>query len=97
MDRFTKTCLGLIILLLGLIALRPAFDPAPVRAAQHQYEVVRFQDFGVPIPTNAGINNTLRSEAANGWELVSVVPIAGEPEPGAMGGHTMQLLLVFQR
>src|SRR5262245_64409272 len=63
MDRFAKTCLVLIVLLLTVIALRPFVFPQAVAAQQHyKYVAVR--------PSVLEPQPTLDKYAADGWELV---------------------------
>jgi hypothetical protein len=63
MDRFTKACLVLIILLLAVIAARPIVLPKPVNAANHyKYLAVRVANVVQPQPE-------LDKYAAEGWEL----------------------------
>jgi hypothetical protein len=70
MDRFTKACLVLIILLLAVIAVRPLVFPQNVAAQQrYTYIAVAVNNPYEPQPV-------LDKYAADGWELVStyVVP-----------------------
>ena len=65
MDRFSKLCLCLIVLLLGVIAFRPLLTPETVRAAQaYQYAILdsRLSD----------LENDINKSAANGWEPIAV-------------------------
>lgn len=62
MDRFTKTCLVLIVLLLAVIAFRPMTFPQEVEAA-HRYKYVAVQTNSVEPQAD------LDKYAANGWEL----------------------------
>jgi hypothetical protein len=63
MDRFTKACLVLIVLLLAVIALRPIVFPQSVAAQQHhRYEAVATYSWQRPQPE-------LDKYAAEGWEL----------------------------
>jgi hypothetical protein len=63
MDRFTKACLVLIVLLLAVIALRPMVFPQTVAAQQHyRYVAFRPLDWQRPQPE-------LDKYAADGWEL----------------------------
>ena len=77
MDRFSKTCLCLIVLLLTVIVLRPYFAPQPVHAAaQHKYMVTDVHDSHIP-PTDSDtkfFEKEINSAAADGWELVATVP-----------------------
>jgi hypothetical protein len=65
MDRFTKACLVLIIVLLAVIAVRPIVFPQAVAAQQHyRYIAVRLLDLGTSTQPE------LDKYAADGWELV---------------------------
>ena len=106
MDRFSKLCLGLIVLLLTVIALPHAFSPQPVHAAQSQYATNVYQDFGITIndQDQTNLKSFLNGRAADGWRLVSVVPItrggcADQPNLSCLnsGGYTRQLLFIWQR
>lgn len=96
-DLFSKTCLGLIVLLLAVIALRPALAPQPVHAAvQHKYYVQGWQDFTGPLNGDGlnGIENVMNDYATKGWEFVAAIPI----ESGvSSGGFTKQIVLVSQK
>jgi hypothetical protein len=103
MDRFSKTCLCLIVLLLTVIALRPYVAPQPVRAAtQHKYAVGNWHDFGIPA-TDGGtsvLKQTLNNDAAAGWELVAAVPLESCERPGSsMCTYTLtkSVLLIEQK
>ena len=92
-DRFSKTCLGLIVLLLAVIALRPSFTPQPVHAAQQKYEyaVNDWHDFDIPVSA-AGkkvLQKQMDEASGKGWELEAVVPIT-------LGGQARQLLLIWK-
>lgn len=65
MDRFTKVCLVLIILLLTVIAVRPMMFPQAV-AAQQRYRYV-----AVFSSNNLQPQPELDKYAADGWELVA--------------------------
>ena len=66
MDRFSKACLLICVLLLGGIAFRPILTPPPAHAAnQYKYQVVLGSEIGKDI-----------DKAANdGWEFVSSIII----------------------
>lgn len=71
MDRFTKTCLVLIVLLLGVIAVRPIFSPQPVKAAKYkEYSYYYIGQFRLD-----DMETTLPKMAANGFEVVGVTSI----------------------
>ncbi len=63
MDRFSKACLVLIVLLLAVIALRPMVFPQAVGAQQHYKYVAVTTSILEPQPT-------LDKYAADGWEFV---------------------------
>jgi hypothetical protein len=98
MDRFSKTCLCLIVLLLTVIALRPYLAPQPVHAAtQHKYAVGNWRDFGIP-PTDSGISvftQTINKDAAEGWELVAAVPLENTVDMGTLGKYTSTKTVLF--
>jgi len=63
MDRFSKACLVLIVLLLAVIALRPMIFSQAVAAQQrYRYVAVRASNIFSPQPE-------LDKYAADGWEL----------------------------
>jgi len=65
MDRFSKTCLILIVLLLAVIAARPLVAPQPARAAQ-LYEYQSFSTTGSKMPDDMNL------AASKGWEVFAV-------------------------
>jgi putative copper export protein len=76
MNRFSKVCLLIIIVLLALVAVRP-FVPQPAIAAAH----------GQYLVTQGNVNTIemqkeLDSRAADGWELVA--PVVSEQTPGVI-------------
>jgi hypothetical protein len=67
MNRFSQTCLLLIVLLLAVIALEPILTPQRVHAAQHKYVAVEAWT------NNSGdIQAALNKYSAEGWELSAV-------------------------
>jgi hypothetical protein len=66
MDRFTKTCLVLTVLLLAVISLRPVLTIQPVHAAQN-YEYADFETTGMSFGKDAG------HVGDSGWEIISVL------------------------
>ncbi len=82
MDRLSKVCLLIIIVLLVVIAVRPIVGPQPAIAAVHyQYLVVQ---------TTAWTNDLqaeVTKHAAEGWELAA--PIVTEQMPG--------IILIFRK
>ena len=62
MNWFTKTCLVMIVLLLGVIAFRPTIFPHEVEAA-HRYKYVAVRSLSVTPQAE------LDKYAADGWEL----------------------------
>ena len=74
MNRFSKTSLLVITLLLAVIALRPVVSPQPVVAAAHyQYLVVETN-----LQSNE-IQGELDKRVAEGWELAAPVYFDGHP------------------
>ena len=66
MNGFSKACLVMIILLLGVTAMRPIVSPQPALAASHHYQYL------VVTTLNASasqIQTELDKRAAEGWEL----------------------------
>jgi hypothetical protein len=83
MDRFTKACLLLIVLLLVVIALRPMIFPQSVAAQQHyRYEAVAIYSWQQPQPE-------LNKYAADGWELTNTYV--------ASINNTNQVVLIFRK
>ena len=76
MERFLKTCLVLIVLLLGIIALRLTMSPQSVQA-QGQHKYVAVNTYGSNASPGNRIQDILDKYAADGWELASPV-YAGE-------------------
>ena len=103
MDRFSKTCLSTIVLLLGVIALRPLFTPKPAHAAvQHQYLVSGWNTPKAVLSAEdeAAMQKFIDGISAKGWELVAAVPIAGSHNGIAVGevySSTYEVMLIFQR
>jgi hypothetical protein len=89
MDRFAKTCLVLIIVLLAVIATALITSPHSVQAqAPGKYLAVK--SYG-GTPTGSSIQGTLDKYAADGWELVA--PIYMEKD---VTGNTGELYLIFR-
>ena len=83
MDRFSKACLVLIVLLLAVIALRPMIFSQAVAAQQHyRYLAVRLSDFSSPQPE-------LDKYAAEGWELADTY--------AATLNNNLQVVLIFRK
>jgi hypothetical protein len=74
MDRFSKSCLLMIVLLLTIIALHPLLI-TPTASAAGRYK------YALTTATNNidGIQASLDKWAADGWELVA--PLTGERVP----------------
>jgi hypothetical protein len=90
MDRFAKTCLVLIIVLLAVIAAALITSPHSVQAqAPGKYLAVR--SYGGGAPSGSSIQGTLDKYAADGWELVA--PIYMEKD---VTGNTGELYLIFR-
>jgi hypothetical protein len=69
MDRFLKTCLVLIVLLLSVIAVR-VISPNPVQAqGQRKYVAVLY--YSGDGTQGHSMQGTLDQYAADGWELVA--------------------------
>jgi hypothetical protein len=67
MNRFSKACLVIIVLLLAIIALHPIVKPQATLAASHyQYLVVT-----TPNATSMIIEQELDKRVAEGWELAA--------------------------
>jgi hypothetical protein len=72
MDRFARTCLVLIVVLLGAIAFRPMVTPQAVHAS------ARYTEYDAYVINQAEVNNlpmVLSKGAVNGWELVGVTSL----------------------
>jgi hypothetical protein len=69
MDRFTKSCLAIIVLLLAMIALRPVFVPEPVHAAKYKEYSFYWIPAGQP---EAVASDFSKFAASNGWDFVGV-------------------------
>ena len=72
MDRFTKACLVLIVLLLAVIALRPMMFPQAV-AAQQRYRYLAVHASGAFLP-----QPELDKYAADGWELADTYAVGDQ-------------------
>jgi hypothetical protein len=68
MNRFSNTCLALIVLLLVVIAIGPILAPQPIHAAQHKYVAVSAANKG-----QSEIQLTLDKYSADGWEFVAAI------------------------
>jgi hypothetical protein len=74
MDRFSKTYLALIVVLLSIIVLRPILAP-PSAAAAHRYKYT--VACGGCETARPSIDGTLNFYVSQGWEFVAAVP--GQP------------------
>jgi hypothetical protein len=92
MDRFLKTCLILIVLLLAVIALRPIVSPHSVHA-QDQHKYVAVKAYGGNASSGTGIQAVLDKYAADGWELAAPI-YAGA---GVTGTSSGELYLIFRK
>jgi hypothetical protein len=101
MNRFSQGCLAAIVLLLLYIAAQRSFLPQPVHAAtphQFKYQVWTYDADPVAYaelkvikqPGIDFIQKILNDQMAEGWELVSAVPVTRQV------GLT-QILLVFRK
>jgi hypothetical protein len=70
MDRFSKTCLLLIVIFLAIIALRPVLTAQPVQAAPSYVYAA------TPIP-GSDLGVKLTEMSAKGTEIFAVVPGGG--------------------
>ena len=71
MDRFTKSCMVLIVMFLAMIALRPFFAPKPAYAAKYsQYEL--FYEAGSRL---AFFQSDIAQKSASGWDVVGVASV----------------------
>jgi hypothetical protein len=83
MDRFSKTCLLICVLLLTVIAFRPIASPPSAQAAnQYKYLVVQ----GTSSDSQM-MQQTMDKQANNGWEFVSPIDTQNSNYP----------LLVFRK
>lgn len=74
MDRFSKTCLALIAVLLLIILVKPILIPPSVAAAhRYKYTVA----CGGCETARPSIQDTLNFYVSQGWEFVAAVP--GQP------------------
>lgn len=97
MDRFSKTCLILIVLLLAAIATHPLIAPQPARGATpHTYQALLVQ-----LGDDAPVQKVLDEHAAKGWDLIAATPVTaanwGGTTAGFHGGGTTGVILIFQR
>jgi hypothetical protein len=76
MDRLSKVCLLIIILLLAVIAVRPIVPQPAIAAVHGQYLVTQGNVDAVEM------QNELDKRAAEGWELVA--PVVSEQRPGVI-------------
>jgi hypothetical protein len=83
MDRFSKTCLALIAVLLAIIVLRPTLTP-PSAAAAHRYKYT--VACGGCETERPHIDDTLNFYVSQGWEFVGAVP-----------GQPSQPVLIFRK
>jgi hypothetical protein len=70
MDRFSKTCLLLIVIFLAVIALRPALTAQPVHAAPSYV-------YGVTQTTAISLGSFLTDTSSRGSDIFAVLPAAG--------------------
>lgn len=89
-DRFLKTCLVLIVLLLSVIAVR-VIAPYPVQA-QGQRKYVAVRCFGGPQQDGHSIQGTLDQYSADGWELVA--PLFADKDAT---GNAGEIYLIFRK
>jgi energy-converting hydrogenase Eha subunit F len=102
MDRFSRVCLALVVLLLAASLTRPFFSPKPVHVAQSRHEVLDYSKSSVPLADDFSTNmqKAINGEAAKGWERVAVTPITGSvwtTFPVGYSTLTKDVLLIFRR
>jgi hypothetical protein len=73
MDRFSKTCLLLIVCLLASIAIRPIVAPEAALAAQHKYIAV-----SAVTDNRQDIQGVLDKYSADGWEFTGAIAPEGQ-------------------
>ena len=92
MDRFSRTCLGLVVLLLSVIALKPMVITQSVnaqsRAAATVWEYEAMVGYGLGDPELKRDLDTLAADGKEGWEVVAAVPIQGGGSFGNSSGTT---------
>jgi hypothetical protein len=95
MDRFSKTCLVLIVLLLGAIAFRPMFVPTSAHAASGFYHNWRTASV-----TQDGLNEGIKLINESGCDIVSAMPInggtTGTVTGASVGGGTHTALFILK-
>jgi len=70
MDRFSRTCLLVCVLLLTIIAFRPIVTPQAALAANQKYKyMVAYVQSGSPAETQTELDTV----AKDGWEFVAPV------------------------
>jgi hypothetical protein len=73
MDRFSRICLVLVVLLLAVIALRPVVLPQSTQAnTTHKYIAVHTGTDG----NSQTIQATLDKYALEGWDLIAAIPVS---------------------
>jgi hypothetical protein len=72
MDRFSKACLLVCVLLLTVIALRPVVEPPKAHAA-NQYKYLAVSSNGPE-----WVQRDIDRQANDGWEFVSPIPYEGK-------------------
>ena len=74
-DRFTKVCLMVLVLLLAVIAFRQLLSPVQVEAAR-KYRYLYEQAY----PNGPTVQGDLDKRAAEGWEFVAIINKDGAGE-----------------
>lgn len=74
MDRFSKTCLLVCVLLLAVIAFRPIVTPPSAHAA-NQYEYL------VVMTRTDMVQKDIGKQANDGWEFVSSIATTSAYQP----------------
>ena len=68
MNRFSKTCVAILILSSAVFVLRPIVSLEPTVAASHRYQYLAVT---TPNASTAQIQTALDQHAAEGWELAT--------------------------
>lgn len=70
-DRFTKTCLLAIVVLLTILLVKPVLNPRDSYAAKRsEYKIIEFGNASRPLQWEQALNQY----AKDGWELVGLSP-----------------------
>jgi hypothetical protein len=94
MDRFTRICLLLIVLLLAVVALRPVLTPQLVHASKIHPDrpAEMYTEYDVYVIDQSKVDSlskTLTNATADGWEVVSVTSM-----PSFNNGENALMVLI---